>query len=274
MSWSLKGRSAVASLDPATRQRVGCSQMMTRCANKPLMWVLEQLITSVDAVAGLSGRTRRVEYFLCLVFRLLQICPSPSVVLAMLRQDIHKYMRAAALFVIRLIGSASMMREAIQIGWSDYRKVRLYSSPSDDKDDMEMYRMHGVSRGGSSEEGDTHPSSTKLYNGISDSVAILTTTTSGESVIGAHRTDKVALKRTRQTMEEAVISAQAELAQLEHSSPPKYHITHMDELTDRLFDVVLTCGTATGKTNISNSERISHGRAHSFLGIPLTAVIW
>lgn len=103
---------------------------MTRCTNKPLLWVLEEL-TGVAAIGGLSGPLRKVEYFLCLVTRLLQICPPPAILEAMLRQEWHKYVRVAALLVIRLIGHPSMMNEAVRVGIDDYRKVRMYGDPEE-----------------------------------------------------------------------------------------------------------------------------------------------
>lgn len=122
----------MAVLDPSTRHRIAHSHVMTRCANKPLLWVIEEL-TTIDSVGGLSGPLRRVEYFLCLIMRLLQICPPPSIVLTMLRQDVHKYVRVAALVLIRLIGNAGMQREALARGWDDYRKIRVYGNTTEPK---------------------------------------------------------------------------------------------------------------------------------------------
>ncbi|CCW66397.1 unnamed protein product [Phytomonas sp. Hart1] len=127
MTWHLKGRQAVASLDPATRYRITRSQVMAQCANKPLLWVLEEL-TRVFVVGGLSGPLHKVEHFLCLITRLLQICPSPDIVLVMLRQELHKYVKVAALFVIRLIGNDIIVQEAVKLGLNDYRKIRVYGS--------------------------------------------------------------------------------------------------------------------------------------------------
>lgn len=129
-AWNLKGRSAAAALDPSTRHRITQSHAMAPCLRRPLMATVEALIT-VPFVGGLTGPLKRPERFICLVTRLLQITPDPSVVLAMLRQDVHKYLRVAALFVIRLIGNDAMMREALRIGWADYRKIRVYGYAED-----------------------------------------------------------------------------------------------------------------------------------------------
>ncbi|ORC88975.1 pre-mRNA-splicing factor 38A [Trypanosoma theileri] len=130
MLWNLKGRSAVGALDPPTRHRILQSHVMVSCMHKPLLATVESLIT-VQYVGGLSGPLQKPEPFICLITRLLQITPDPSIVLAMLHQDVHKYLRVAAMFVIRLIGNESMVREAIRVGWDDYRKIRVYGFPED-----------------------------------------------------------------------------------------------------------------------------------------------
>ncbi|KEG07183.1 pre-mRNA-splicing factor 38A [Trypanosoma grayi] len=130
ISWNLKGRSAVAALDPATRHRITQSHTMAACLHRPLLATLEAII-AVKYVGGLSGPLQKPEPFICLITRLLQITPEPSIVLAMLHQDVHKYLRVAALFVIRLIGNEAMVREALRVGWDDYRKIRVYGSAAD-----------------------------------------------------------------------------------------------------------------------------------------------
>lgn len=86
----------------------------------------------IPCVGGLSWALKKVEYFICLIARLLQITPSPSIVLGMLRKDTHKYLRVAALFAIRLIGGPELVREALAVGWDDYRKICVHG----DGDDM------------------------------------------------------------------------------------------------------------------------------------------
>ncbi|KAH9601117.1 Pre-mRNA-splicing factor 38 [Trypanosoma melophagium] len=130
MLWNLRGRSAVGSLDPPTRHRITQSHVMVSCMHKPLLATVESLMT-VHYVGGLSGPLQKPEPFICLITRLLQITPDPSIVLAMLHQDVHKYLRVAAMFVIRLIGNDTMIRETIRIGWDDYRKIRVYGYPED-----------------------------------------------------------------------------------------------------------------------------------------------
>ncbi|CBH08930.1 hypothetical protein, conserved [Trypanosoma brucei gambiense DAL972] len=129
-AWNLKGRSAVAAFDPVTRHRILQSQTMAACFHRPLMATMEDLI-SVSYVGGLSGPLRKPEPFICLIARVLQITPNTAIVMAMLRQDVHKYLRVAALFIIRLIGNGTAMREALRIGWNDYRKIRVYGSKDD-----------------------------------------------------------------------------------------------------------------------------------------------
>lgn len=215
--WNLKGRQAVASLDPTTRYRIVHSHVMTKCANKPLLWVLEEL-TTIECVGGLSGPTQKVEYFLCLVVRLLQICPSPELVLTMLRQDLHKYVRVAAMVVIRLIGHADMMNEAVSIGLDDYRKVRIYG----DEDGVPAAALSG--KGGS-----TNPFAT----------------TSASPVLSLSGNGPSKRLGSGVNSEETKRAEQAEVEALMNLPPSHYFIWHLDEVTERLFGLSRTSQSAT-----------------------------
>lgn len=202
MPWNLKGRQALESLDPSTKHRVIHSHAMTQCAHRPLLWVLEEL-TTVPYVGGLSGPTQKVEYFLCLVSRVLQICPAPEVVLALLRQDIHKYARVAAMLVIRLIGNADMMNEAVAIGLDDYRKVRVFG-------DEECLPAVVLS------------ANEKSRNGVSLSV--------GDASASAKRPRSGAA-----AAEEARTVGDARLEALLNLKPPHYFLWRVDEVTEEIF---------------------------------------
>ncbi|KAG5480037.1 hypothetical protein LSCM1_06458 [Leishmania martiniquensis] len=217
MSWNLKGRAAIAALDPPTRYRVLHSHTMTRCANKPLLWVLEEL-TTLRFLGGLAGPLHTANYFICLVARLLQICPSVSIVRVMLEQDVHKYMRAAALLVIRLIGNVELQREAMRVGWSDYRKLCLYGS------DPTQEWVESTSATVSGADGLTSTSKT-----LASSMLPLD-----------H------YKRSRAEMEEGSGSKKAgggaqsnafDGADANAPEPPRFLLIHMDEFTDYIFGV-------------------------------------
>eukprot|EP00796_Vickermania_ingenoplastis_P005796 gene5796-4146_t len=126
MQWYTRGRQPVAVLDPTTRNKITHSHFyMTTVAHKPLLWVAEQLI-ELPYVGGITGSLGKVEPFLALLFRMLQIAPAPPLIFAMLRQNVHKYLRVAAMVYLRLLGTNSMIQEAREVGLQDYRKIRVY----------------------------------------------------------------------------------------------------------------------------------------------------
>ncbi|AIN98024.1 hypothetical protein LPMP_205320 [Leishmania panamensis] len=218
MSWNLKGRAAIAALDPPTRHRVLHSQTMTRCANKPLLWVLEEL-TTLRSLGGLTGPLHRANYFICLVVRLLQICPSVAIARVMLEQDVHKYLRAAALLLIRFIGNMELQREAMHVGWSDYRKLCLYGSdPAQEWKESTSATVAGA--GGMA---------TDTFRTLASSMLPLD-----------H------YKRPRAEMEmcsgNSNLSGDAQSSEFDRANahapePPRYLLIRMDEFTDYVFGV-------------------------------------
>ncbi|AYU78396.1 hypothetical protein, conserved [Leishmania donovani] len=268
MSWNLKGRAAIASLDPPTRYRVLHSHTMTRCASKPLLWVLEELIT-LRYLGGLSGPLHTANYFICLVVRLLQICPSVAIVRVMLEQDVHKYLRAAALLIIRLIGNVELQREAMRVGWSDYRKLCLYGS------DPAQELAESTSNTAAGAEGVTAGTSRTLAS----------------SMLPLDH-----YKRSRAEMEmysgnrnlaSGAQSGESDRASAQVPEPPQYWLIRVDEFTDYLFGVASASTASQGKephelskapaspppspSSAGASSRTLPG--HTFMGLHFPAVI-
>ncbi|GET88171.1 hypothetical protein, conserved [Leishmania tarentolae] len=268
MSWNLKGRPAIASLDPPTRYHVLRSHTMTRCANKPLMWVLEELIT-LRYLGGLSGPLHTANYFICLVVRLLQICPSVAIVRVMLEQDVHKYLRAAALLIIRLIGNVELQREAMRVGWSDYRKLCLYGCD---------------------------PAQELAESTLATAVGAEGTTTGTSKTLASSMLPLDHYKRSRAEMEmyggNGNIASDAQNSESDQDvaqtpQPPRYWLVHMDEFTDYLFGVASASTTSQGnaphellKTPASPPSNPSLAGAssrtlpgHTFMGLHFPAVM-
>lgn len=240
MSWNLKGRAAIAAFDPPTRYRILHSHTMTRCTNKPLLWVLEELC-GLRSLGGLAGPLHAADYFICLVARLLQICPSPAVVQVMLKQDVHKYLRAAALVVIRLIGHVELQREALRVGWDDYRKLGLYGSdPAQEWAD-----------------------SVAADAAASPSAAVATLTS---SLLPLQH------KRPRGETEDNAVDNAPSADPGTAPQPPQYRLVRMDEFTDYLFGAAPLPAEAASSTE----ERTSRSRtlpAHVFMGLQLPALV-
>jgi hypothetical protein len=238
MSWNLKGRAAIAALDPPTRHRILNSHTMTRCTNKPLLWVLEELC-SLRSLGGLAGPLHSPDYFICLVARLLQICPPPAVVRVMLEQDVHKYMRAAALVMIRLIGHVDFQKEALRIGWDDYRKLCLYGSDP----------------------------ACEWAESTSDSATSASTMGSTSNRAGTLSSSLLPLQFKRSRAEAAGVESESDFT----PQPPQCWLVRLDEFTDFLFgSVPLSPQTTAADAGAGRTRTLP---AHVFMGIQLPALL-
>ncbi|KAG5506481.1 hypothetical protein JKF63_05984 [Porcisia hertigi] len=218
MSWNLKGRAAIAALDPPTRYRVLHSHTMTRCTNKPLLWVLEEL-TTLRFLGGLAGPLHTANYFICLIARLLQICPSVAIVRVMLVQDVHKYLRAAALLLIRLIGNEELQWEAMRVGWADYRKLCLYGSdPAQEWAESTSATLPGA-EGVKRDASRTLASSMRPLDSYKRSRAEMEADSGNINPSGAAQISEL------------------DKADADAPQPPRYLLIRMDEFTDYVFGI-------------------------------------
>jgi hypothetical protein len=128
-SWDLKGRSALNSIQPQQQQRILRSQLWLQVVGKPLLWVIERAI-DLERVGCVYGRGDVVlpDLFICLVARVLQILPKPEIVVAMVRQDEHKYLRMLGVVVVRLIGNQALGNMTMEICFEDFRNIRVRGS--------------------------------------------------------------------------------------------------------------------------------------------------
>jgi hypothetical protein len=128
IAWDLKNRGAMASIQPQQQQQILRSLVWLDVVGKPLMWVVERGI-DLERVGCLYGTGDVVlpDLFVCLVARVLQILPKPEIVLAFVRQDVHKYLRMLGAAVIRLIGNQLMLSTTLAICLEDFRNIRVRS---------------------------------------------------------------------------------------------------------------------------------------------------
>ena len=101
-----------------------------------LLKVVESAI-DLNCVGGLVTCFNKASRFHCLLYRLAELHPGIDLILSMIHQDIHKYLRVFALVYLRLLSTkqtiylnstslASMTRKlCVDIGDTDYRKVRI-----------------------------------------------------------------------------------------------------------------------------------------------------
>jgi pre-mRNA-splicing factor 38A len=86
--------------------------------------LLDQAI-HLKCVGGTFGGARQPTEFICLVLKMLQISPERDIVLELITNEAHKYVRALAAFYLRLTGSSQDVYAFIEPLFNDYRKLRM-----------------------------------------------------------------------------------------------------------------------------------------------------
>lgn len=76
-------------------------------------------------VGGAYGSFQRPTPFLCLLLTLLKIQPAEDIVLELLNQKDHKYVRALAAVYVRFVFSSKTIYEWLEPLYADYRKLRV-----------------------------------------------------------------------------------------------------------------------------------------------------
>ena len=82
---------------------------------------------NLNAIGGVYGNVRPLP-FMCLLLKLLQIQPEKEILLEYLQAEEFKYLRALAIFYIRLVFRSYDVFDLLEPLLSDYRKLRLRSN--------------------------------------------------------------------------------------------------------------------------------------------------
>lgn len=114
-------------LEKAVRERIVDSYFYKeQCFGVNEADVVDRVVAYVDFVGGTHGSTQKPSPFLCLAFKLLQLAPGDDV----LRQYLDyggerfKYLRALALFYVRLTRPAKDVYATLEPYLEDRRKLR------------------------------------------------------------------------------------------------------------------------------------------------------
>ncbi|POS86718.1 PRP38-domain-containing protein [Erysiphe pulchra] len=120
-------------LNPATimekpvRERiVDCYFWKDQCFAVNEADIVNRVVHSVNFIGGTYGDSQRPSPFLCLAFKLLQLSPSDDILKEYLQYggEKFKYLRALALFYIRLTRQPKNIYEILEPYLCDYRKLR------------------------------------------------------------------------------------------------------------------------------------------------------
>ncbi|EPE04456.1 prp38 family protein [Ophiostoma piceae UAMH 11346] len=88
--------------------------------------IVDRVVDHVSCIGGTTGTSQKPTPFLCLAFKLLQLAPSDEILAAYLSQggEKFKYLRALALFYVRLTRPAADVFKTLEPFLADKRKLR------------------------------------------------------------------------------------------------------------------------------------------------------
>ena len=120
------GKNPAFLLEKIVRERVLDSlYYRDQCFGLTAATILDRCV-ELDHVGGTHGVGRPTD-FICLFFKLLQIYPSKDIVLAYLRDDTFKYLRALVAMFVRFTFVEREVFETLEPLLKDYRKLRVRS---------------------------------------------------------------------------------------------------------------------------------------------------
>lgn len=114
-------------LEKAVRERIVDSYFYKeQCFGVNEADVVDRVVAYVDFVGGTYGSTQKPSPFLCLAFKLLQLAPGDDVLEEYLAYggEKFKYLRALALFYVRLTRPAKEVYTTLEPYLEDRRKLR------------------------------------------------------------------------------------------------------------------------------------------------------
>ncbi|CAF0813447.1 unnamed protein product [Rotaria sp. Silwood1] len=75
-------------------------------------------------IGGVCGGNIRPTPFLCLVLKMLQICPEKDIIVEFIKNEEFKYVRALGAFYMRLVGTSVEIYKYLEPLYNDYRKMK------------------------------------------------------------------------------------------------------------------------------------------------------
>ncbi|CAK7224474.1 hypothetical protein SBRCBS47491_005563 [Sporothrix bragantina] len=114
-------------MEKAVRERIVDSYFWKeQCFGVNEADIVDRVVEHVSCIGGTTGTTQKPTPFLCLALKLLQLAPNDDILKAYLQQggDKFKYLRALALFYVRLTRPAVDVYTTLEPFLADRRKLR------------------------------------------------------------------------------------------------------------------------------------------------------
>ncbi|KAL0236044.1 hypothetical protein GEMRC1_002626 [Eukaryota sp. GEM-RC1] len=118
-------KNPVSVIDPILSQRIlQHSYWKEECYGLNEAGVAEKAL-SLSYIGGSYSIYLKPTPFLCLLYKLLQLNPVPEIILNLFHQNKYKYIRALAMFYIRLVFKPQFVYTLLDQMYMDYRKLRV-----------------------------------------------------------------------------------------------------------------------------------------------------
>eukprot|EP00975_Prorocentrum_lima_P018622 3919715-Prorocentrum_lima.AAC.1 len=125
---SVHGTNTQHLVEKITRQKIYNSlYWKEKCFGRSAADILD-LAVELRYIGGTYGGNRKPTKFLSLVLKLLQLAPEKEIILAYVKDEHYKYVRALGAFYFRLTGTAPEIYRALEPLYTDRRRLN-YREP-------------------------------------------------------------------------------------------------------------------------------------------------
>lgn len=87
----------------------------------------------LTTIGGVCGGNIRPTPFICLILKMLQICPEKDIVVEFIKHEKYKYLRALGAFYMRLVGTSAEIYKYLEPLYNDCRKMKRLNNQESKK---------------------------------------------------------------------------------------------------------------------------------------------
>jgi len=121
---TIKGTNPQYLIEKIIRSRIyDCRYWKEDCFALTAELVVDKAV-ELKYIGGVSGGNIRPAPFLCLILKMLQICPEKDIIVEFIKNEEFKYVRALGAFYMRLVGTSVEIYKYLEPLYNDYRKMK------------------------------------------------------------------------------------------------------------------------------------------------------
>lgn len=131
---TLKGTNPQYLIEKIIRSRIyDCRYWKEDCFALTAELLVDKAV-QLKYIGGVCGGNIRPTPFICLILKMLQICPEKDIVVEFIKNEEFKYVRALGAFYMRLAGTSVEIYKYLEPLYNDFRKMKRLTR--DDKYEM------------------------------------------------------------------------------------------------------------------------------------------